>query len=62
MDQTMVDVTGIDGVGVGDDVVLLGSQGEDEINAEELAAWAQTISYEVLLAITSRVPRIYLNV
>ena len=62
MDQTMVDVTGIDGVGVGDDVVLLGSQGEDGINAEELAAWAQTISYEVLLAITSRVPRIYLNV
>ncbi|MCI6376248.1 MAG: alanine racemase [Clostridiales bacterium] len=61
MDQTMVDVTGLEQVAVGDDVVLLGRQGEDAINAEELAAWAQTISYEVLLAITSRVPRIYLN-
>ncbi len=57
MDQTMIDVTDIPGVLVGDEVVLLGKQGQAEINAEELAAWAGTISYEVLLAITRRVPR-----
>ena len=56
MDQTMVDVTGIPDVQVGDPVVLLGTQGNEEIGAEELAAWAGTISYEVLLAITRRVP------
>ena len=57
MDQTMIDVTGIEGVQAGDPVVLLGRQGEEEIDAGELAAWAGTISYEVLLAITPRVPR-----
>lgn len=61
MDQTMVDVTDIPDASVGDEVVLLGKQGDEEIDAEELAAWAGTISYEVLLAVTQRVPRIYEN-
>lgn len=61
MDQTMIDVTDISKVQVGDQVVLLGSQGNEEIGAEELAKWCDTISYEVLLAITSRVPREYVN-
>lgn len=61
MDQTMVDVTGIPEVAIGDEVVILGAQGPEHIDAEELAAWADTISYEVLLAITARVPRVYLN-
>lgn len=61
MDQTMVDVTEVPECRVGDEVVLLGRQGDECIDAEELAAWAQTISYEVLLAITPRVPREYLN-
>lgn len=60
MDQTMVDVTDVPECRVGDEVVLLGRQGDECIDAEELAAWAQTISYEVLLAITPRVPRVYL--
>ncbi len=62
MDQTMVDVSSIDRVSAGDEVVLLGSQGNAKIDAEDLAAWAGTISYEVLLAITSRVPRFYEHV
>ncbi|MDD3335160.1 MAG: alanine racemase [Eubacteriales bacterium] len=62
MDQTMLDVTDIPHVTVGDEVVLIGTQGNDEITAEELAAFADTISYEVLLSITARVPRIYLHV
>ena len=48
MDQLMADVTHIPGVKAGDQVVLL-------------ASWAGTISYEVLLAPTSRVPRVWLH-
>ena len=59
MDQTMVDVTDIPDAAVGDEVVLLGKQGNDEIDAEELARWADTISYEVLLSIAPRVTRLY---
>jgi len=61
MDQTMLDVTELPDVQAGDEVVIIGRQGGECIDAEELAGWAQTISYEVLLAITSRVPREYLH-
>ena len=62
MDQTMLDVTELPECCVGDEVVILGEQGVEKIDAEEVARWADTISYEVLLAITARVPRTYLNV
>lgn len=61
MDQTMIDVSAIPQASVGDTAVLIGRQGGERITAEDLAAWADTISYEVLLAITSRVPRVYLH-
>lgn len=61
MDQTMLDITEIPNVNVGDEVVIIGRQGNEHIDAEELAIWADTISYEVLLAVMARVPRIYLN-
>jgi len=61
MDQMMVDVTHLEDVKTGDEAVLLGRQGERVITADELASWAGTISYEILLAATGRVPRIYLN-
>ena len=60
MDQTMIDVTNVPEVAVGAQVVLIGAQGEDHIGADEVATWADTISYEVLLAITNRVHRTYL--
>ena len=41
--------------------MLLGEQGGERITAEELASWAGTISYEVLLAPTNRVPRVWLH-
>jgi alanine racemase len=47
MNLTMVEVTGIPGVKEGDRVTLLGQDGDDQIRADELAAWADTISYEV---------------
>ena len=59
MDQTMVDVSAIAECEVGDEAVLIGTQGESAISAEDVAEWAQTISYEVLLAITPRVPRVF---
>lgn len=59
MDQTMVDVTHIPDVVPGDEVVLIGTQGNETIDAQQVAEWAQTISYEVLLSITQRVPRFY---
>jgi alanine racemase len=58
MDQTVVDVTEIPGVGIGDEVVLLGSQGEHSIDAWDLADLTETIPWEVLCAISSRVPRV----
>jgi alanine racemase len=59
MDQLMVDL-GPDGTAYnGDEVVLLGSQGEATITTEELAAWAGTIPHEILVAINTRVPRVY---
>ncbi len=60
MDQTMLDVTDIPDVQTGSQVVLIGTQGSEYIGADELARWADTISYEVLLAITTRVARSYL--
>jgi alanine racemase len=61
MDLTTVDVTDIGGVQPGDEVVLLGRQGDAEISADEMAAWANTISYEILTSISNRVPRIHHN-
>jgi alanine racemase len=57
MDLTLVDVTDIPGVGVGDEVVIIGSAGDSQITAEEVGALAGTISYEVTCGITARVPR-----
>ena len=46
---------------VGDEAVLLGRQGDEQIDAEEMAAWLDTISYEVLCSPSKRVPRVYIN-
>ena len=59
MDQTMVDVGHIKNVKVGNEVVLIGGQKEDEIRIERLARLAGTIPYEIVTGITSRVPRLY---
>jgi alanine racemase len=60
MDQTMVNVTGM-GVKTGDEVVLLGRQGEETITPEEMAAARNTINYEVPIMFLKRVPRIYIS-
>jgi len=59
MDLVTIDVTGIPEAAAGDEVVLLGRQGSDEISVEELAAKLDTISYEVFCNVGARVPRVY---
>jgi alanine racemase len=59
MDLCLADVTDIPGAAVGDEVVLLGRQGLEEITADELAAHAGTISYEIFCGVGPRVPRLY---
>jgi alanine racemase len=60
MDQVMVDC-GNDVVRIGDEVVLLGSQGSERVPANEWANLLGTIGYEVTCGISARVPRIYLR-
>ncbi|MGC2297485.1 MAG: alanine racemase [Acidobacteriaceae bacterium] len=57
MDHTTVDVTDVSGVAVGDEVVLIGEQGEERLTAADMAKLTGTISYEVLCDIGARVPR-----
>ncbi|HKQ35311.1 MAG TPA: alanine racemase [Nitrospiraceae bacterium] len=59
MDMIMVDVTDIAQVEVGETVTLIGQQGQESIWADEVAGWIDTIPYEVLCGIGSRVPRLY---
>lgn len=59
MDQSLVDVTTLRGrVQVGDEVVIIGQQGQEVVTVDELAANLGTINYEIVTAITRRVPRI----
>ena len=59
MDVLTADVTDIDGVGPDDEVVFLGSQGDQRIDAREMADWIGTIPYEILCRLGSRVERKY---
>lgn len=61
MDMTLVDVTDIRTAAPGDEVVLYGRQGDEEISLRDAADSLGTIPYEVMTSIGSRVPRIYLN-
>ena len=61
MDMTLIDVTEIPDAQMGDEVVIFGKQGEEEILVEELAEKADTIPYELLCNVGKRVPRTYPN-
>ena len=62
MDLTLADVTGLPGVSVGDEVVLLGATDGLSVDAREHAALAETVPYEILCGISKRVPRRYKKV
>ena len=59
MDMCMVDVSNLPSARCGDIATLIGSDGENEILADEIAKCAETINYEIPCAITARVPRVY---
>ncbi len=61
MDMIIVDVTDVDEVEIGNEVVLLGIDGNEEVSAENMAGWANTINYEITTGISNRVPREYIN-
>ena len=58
MNLTMVDVTDIPHVGLEDQAVLIGSQGEATVTAEQIAGWTGTIAYEVVARLAAHLPRI----
>lgn len=59
MDQCMINVTGIPDVQIGDEVVIIGRQGDDCIPIEEVVARIPTIPHEIFCGINRRVPRVY---
>ncbi|QTA84381.1 alanine racemase [Desulfonema magnum] len=61
MDMTMLDVGHIPEVGMEDEVVIFGKQGHSSIMADDIASVLNTINYEIVSAISERVPRIYLR-
>lgn len=61
MDQFMADVTDIPGVKTGDEAILMGSDGNLSVPAEEIAAILGTINYEVVCRVGKRVPRVYIK-
>jgi alanine racemase len=60
MDLTTIDITDVPGLKPGDSATLLGREGNVELNAQQVARWAGTISYTVLCGINPRVPRVHL--
>ena len=60
MDAFMVDVTDIPGVTVGDELVLIGKQGDQEISVDQFAEWNHSINYEALTRMGKRLPKVYL--
>jgi len=61
MDLTMLDVGSLSGVQLEDEVVVFGQQADAAITADELASRLKTINYEIVAAITARVPRVYIQ-
>lgn len=59
MDWTSIDVSAVSGVSLGDQVTIIGKDGNEEIGAEDIARELSTISYEITCGVSSRVPRIY---
>jgi alanine racemase len=61
MDLTLIDVTDIPGVDLEDEVVLMGPQGDDRVSTYDLAGWANTIPYEIICGVGTRVPRRHID-
>ena len=60
MDHVMVDCRA-DEIRPGDEVVLMGAQGDERVTADDVAGWMETINYEVVTRVSQRVPRVYVG-
>jgi len=61
MDLTTVDVTGVPGAALGDEATVIGASGAESLGADRVASWAETIPWEILCGVGSRVPRVYVR-
>lgn len=61
MDQFMVNITGFKNVKIGEEVVILGKQKNEEISADDWAKFLKTINYEVVAALSKRLPKVYIK-
>jgi len=61
MDQCMIDVTDIENVKTGGEVIILGEEGDLKFNADDIAGALGTINYEILCMLKSRIPRVYIK-
>ena len=61
MDQFMVDITGMDGIQIGSEVVLIGTQGNETLTMEEVSEAAHSFNYELPCRVARRVPRVYIK-
>jgi alanine racemase len=61
MDMTMIDLDGFSDPAVGEEVVIFGSQREERIGVDDVAAWDGSLNYEVLCRISKRVVRVYMK-
>jgi alanine racemase len=61
MDAFMIDLTALKDVKTGEEVVLMGKQGKEKIDAHQIAGWANSFSYEIVSRMGKRLPRVYLK-
>jgi len=61
MDQCMIDVTSVNTIDVGDEIIIIGKRGDARITADDLAKCIGTISYEILCTVGERLPRLYMK-
>jgi alanine racemase len=61
MDQCMIDVTDVPGVKLGDEVIIMGSDGDKSVTADDIANATGTINYEIVCAFGQRLPRVYVK-
>ena len=61
MDQCMIDVTHIEDIKIGDEVIIFGTDGNNTITVESVAKLIDTINYEIVCSVTRRVPRAYIQ-
>ncbi len=61
MDQSMIDVSHIDNINIGDEVIIFGSDGNNTITVDSVAHLLGTINYEVVCSVSRRVPRAYIH-